>query len=299
MLRHLAAGLVAAFVLVGQGALAQTAPAPLVIDLAGSGAARSSALEPREVSPFGAKGQIVRNVAHPSLTVFAPAAGTATGSAMIIAPGGGFRFLSIDSEGEDLARRLASQGVTAFVLRYRTLETPADADGFRKSMLALFRPGGTKPEALNTAGQVASQDGRAAVRLVREQASRWNLDPKRIGVIGFSAGGWVALETAEAQGPERPNLVAAIYPAHRADLSAGPDTPPLFLSAAADDPLLSAESQLELYSVWRKARRPVELHLYAKGGHGYGLNHQGAPSDAWIEAFDAWLKAQGWLKPPR
>lgn len=292
MFRHLLVGLIVALALAGHGALAQASPGPVIIDLAG--AVRSSA-EPREASPFGAKGQIVRNVAHPTVTVFAPTAGTATGSAMIIAPGGGFRFVSIDSEGEDLARRLAAKGVTAFVLRYRTLETPADADGFRKSMLALFRPGGTKPEALNAAGEIASRDGRDAVRLVREQASRWNLDPNRIGIIGFSAGGWVALATAEAQGPERPNLVAAIYPARRAGLEAGLQTPPLFLSAAADDPLLSAESQLELYGLWRKARRPVELHLYARGGHGYGLNRQGAPSDAWIEAFDAWLKAQGWF----
>ncbi|ADG10256.1 alpha/beta hydrolase [Caulobacter segnis] len=248
-------------------------------------------------SPFGGPGRVVRNVAQPSLTLFAPPAGKATGAAMIIAPGGGFQFLSIDGEGEALARRLADRGVTAFVLRYRTAPTPADQDAFKQQVLKLFRPGAISPQALDRFGAAAAQDGRAAVRVVRAQAAGRGLDPARVGLIGFSAGGWVALSAASADSPqERPDIVAAIYPGRPGDLAVGRETPPLFLAAAADDPLLKVDGQIDLYQAWRAARRPAELHLYPRGGHGFGVNQQGLASDHWIDAFDDWLASQGWLK---
>jgi acetyl esterase/lipase len=248
--------------------------------------------------PFGGPGRVVRNVVQPSLSVFAPPAGKATGAALIIAPGGGFQFLSIDNEGEALARWLAERGVTAFVLRYRTATTPADPDAFKQQVLKLFRPGAISPQALDELGAAAALDGRAAVRAVRSQAAQRGLDPQRIGLIGFSAGGWVALSAASAVLPdERPDIVAAIYPARPGALAVGSQTPPLFLAAAADDPLLKVDGQIELYQAWRAARRPAELHLYPRGGHGFGVNHQSLASDHWIDAFADWLAGQGWLRP--
>lgn len=295
-MRLLFASLVLGLASGGPAAFGQSLSPPAVIDLAGQALPR--AVEANEPSPFGGKSLIVRNVTHPTLSVFSPPAGQASGAALVIAPGGGFQFLSIESEGEALARRLAAQGVTAFVLRYRTDATPADPVSFRRAVIARFAAGGVKPEALAPAGAAASQDGAAAIGLIRAEANRFGVDPHRIGFVGFSAGGWVALATARASGPERPDIVAAVYPAHPPDFAAETGAPPLFLSAATDDPLLPVETQLDVYRAWRKARRPVELHLYARGGHGYGVDRQGAPSDAWIEAFEAWLRAQGWLTKP-
>ncbi|HWU14913.1 MAG TPA: alpha/beta hydrolase [Caulobacter sp.] len=246
--------------------------------------------------PFGGSGRVVRNVSQPRLEVFAPAPGKSTGAAMIIAPGGGFQFLSIDNEGEALARWLADRGVTAIVLRYRTVRSPADQTQFKQQVIKLFQTGGLRPGGLDALGQPGGEDGRAAVRTVRARAASLGVDPSRVGFIGFSAGAWVALSTAAAaDASERPNLLAAIYPVRPASFQPPADAPPLFLAAAADDPLLKVEGQIDLYQLWRAGRRPAELHLYPRGGHGFGMSPQGTASDRWIDAFAAWLQGYSWL----
>jgi acetyl esterase/lipase len=138
-------------------------------------------------------------------------------------------------------------------------------------------------------------DGCQAVRLLRESAAGWGIDPQRIGIMGFSAGGMVALSTALHYAPSsRPNFAAPIYSAPPPDIPIPADAPPLFLLCAADDDMASAVST-RFYTEWRAAGRPVELHIYAKGGHGFGMNQSGLPSDFWIERFADWLQALGFL----
>lgn len=138
-------------------------------------------------------------------------------------------------------------------------------------------------------------DGRAAVRLLRARAAEWDLDPDRIGILGFSAGGGVALGAASRYAPaERPAFAAVIYGA-LADHPIPDDAPPLFILAAADDPVVPAGNSVRLFSRWRAAGHSAELHIYSRGGHGFGMLEQDLPSDRWIEAFHGWLAAEGFM----
>jgi acetyl esterase/lipase len=234
-----------------------------------------------------ADGRRARNVTVPVLIPVLPAAGKANGTAVIIAPGGAFRLLSMDNEGHRVADWLAQRGVSAFILKYRLVETPATEEDFireRQKGMASGARIGTFPLAVD--------DGRRAVQLVRQNAARWGLNGKRIGMIGFSAGAMATLEVVS--GPtaaDRPDFAAMIY----GPMSARPvaaDAPPLFLALAADDPLF-ADGDFGLVSAWKKAGRPVELHFYERGGHGFGMKKQGLSSDIWPEQFFAWMRMRG------
>src|SRR5690606_13373825 len=183
-----------------------------------------------------------RNVTEATLTPFLPDPAKATGAAVIVAPGGGFRSLSMENEGWDVARALADRGVAAFVLKYRLNQTPADLDGFAQSirdMLAGPRPPrdpGSSESATMLAPQLA--DSRAAFALVRSRAGEWNVDPDRIGMIGFSAGAMLTMVTALSGEDARPAFIGNIYgPIGSLDVPA--DAPPLFVALAADDGLFS------------------------------------------------------------
>lgn len=238
----------------------------------------------------------LRNVTQPMLTVFRPPAGQANGAAMVVAPGGGFQFLSMKSEGADVARALAQRGVTALLLKYRTDESPASADAFDEQIRLMFS-GQLKRDI--TAGdgiRWATADGLAAVKLAREQSKRLGIDPQRIGLIGFSAGGMLtgrALMGYDAA--SRPDFAAIIYGALPAGAKVPVDAPPLFVAVSADDPLLGNAS-VPIYEAWRAAGKSAELHIYASGGHGYGMNQQGKSSDHWIDALGWWLESQGLLR---
>lgn len=249
---------------------------------------------------------MVRNVVVPTVTMFQPGPGASNGTAVIVAPGGAFTFLMVDYEGYDMARWLAHQGVTAFVLKYRVAHSPekdADMGAFLQSM-KLSHPDAsvkTPPEltpAMQEARTWGEDDGRQAIRYVREHAGDWGVDPHRIGIAGFSAGGGVVMGAVMTHDAEsRPDFAAPIYPAYRSATPVPQDAPPLFIAAADDDPLVAPMSATELYEAWHAAGKPAELHIFLKGGHGFGMNHQNLPSDAWIGLFKDWLVGLGYLSP--
>jgi acetyl esterase/lipase len=244
--------------------------------------------ESDEILPNGLP--VVRNVTRPSLTVFLPDPATATGTAVIIAPGGAYHFLAYDHEGLKVARWLNEHGIAAFMLKYRLVHT---GDDFPQCVDEHLRD---KEQMAFYCGPVYPQitaDGCRAVALVREQAAGWGVDPQRVGIMGFSAGGFVTLSTAlQYDSASRPDFAAPIYSAPPLEAPIPADAPPLFLLCAADDEMASAVCH-EYYGKWKSAGHPIEMHIYAKGGHGFGMNPLGLPVDNWIERFGEWLKSMG------
>ena len=242
--------------------------------------------------------EVVTNVSKPTLTVFKPVPGTENGTAIVVCPGGGFMALSIDSEGIGVAKYLAAKGVTAFVLKYRLAHTGEDAT---QEFATLYADRQKFRETVSNIVPLSIADGLAAVTYVRQHASQWGVSPDRVGIIGFSAGGAVTAGVAFQYKPEsRPAFVAPIYAGagRFRDASVPSDAPPMFIAAASDDSLGLAEDSVALYQKWNTAQKPVELHMYAKGGHGFGMRKQNLPTDHWIDRFADWLELNGWLKKP-
>ncbi len=240
--------------------------------------------------------QVVTNVVQPTLTWYAPEPAMANGTAVIICPGGGFHALSINSEGLEVAKWLAAKGVTAFVLKYRLVPTGEDGT---KEFMEKFTKGKSLDDENAPVIPLAIADGRAAVAYVRQHAAEFGISPTRVGLMGFSAGGTVTAGvvfnyTAES----RPDFIAPIYAYMGAikETTVAQDAPPMFVVAATDDQLGLAPDSVALYSKWMAAKKSAELHLYAKGGHGFGMRKQNLPTDQWIERFGEWLAVQGLLK---
>lgn len=238
---------------------------------------------------------VVANVTKPTLTVYKPSGGSGNGNGVVICPGGGFMALSITSEGIDVAKWLTARGMTAFVLKYRVAHTDGDAtEEFQK----LSQDRKKLVELIGNTVPLSVADGIAAVAYVRKHASEWGLTADRVGIIGFSAGGTLAAAAGLTYTPEsRPAFIAPIYAAaaRLRDRPVPADAPPLFVAAATDDNLGLAPDSVDLYSRWMAAHKSAELHMYAKGGHGFGMRKQGLPSDHWIDRFTDWLQMQGWL----
>jgi acetyl esterase/lipase len=239
--------------------------------------------------------EVVTNVTKPTLTVFKPAAGMGNGSAIVICPGGGFMALSINSEGNDVAKYLVARGMTAFVLKYRLAHTGEDA---AQEFTDLYKDQQKFGEMMKTEVPLAAADGEAAVAYVRQHAAEYGVSPDRVGMIGFSAGGMVTANVAFHYAPEgRPAFVAPIYGAGPPkDVPVPSDAPPMFIAAATDDSLGLAPASIDLYWRWTKAKKSAELHMYAKGGHGFGMHKQNLPTDEWIDRFAEWLELEGFLK---
>lgn len=238
--------------------------------------------------------QVVTNVVTPTLTVYLPDPSMANGTSVIICPGGGFHALSINSEGIDVAKWLAAKGVTAFVLKYRLV--PTGEDGVKEVM---SKDRGKMQSDSAALIPLAVADGVAAVTYVRKHASEFGISPTRIGLMGFSAGGTVTASVAFGYTAEsRPDFLAPVYAYMGAvkDTVVPSDAPPMFVVAATDDQLGLAPDSIILYNKWLAAKKPVELHMYSKGGHGFGMRKQNLPSDHWIDRFGEWLELQGLLK---
>jgi len=239
---------------------------------------------------------VVYNVSKPTLTVFAPEPGTANGTAVVICPGGGFQFLSINNEGYDVAKWLTKKGITCFVLKYRVVHsnTTDPIKEFNEKV------GKKEFQDENVAAiPLCVADGRAAIAYVRAHASEFKVDPSRIGIMGFSAGGTVTSSTLfEYTTENRPDFAAPVYPYFSKPMikTVPSDAPPIFIVAATDDSFGLAPHSVELYSQWIGAKHDAELHMYARGGHGFGMNNQHLPTDTWIERFAEWLDVQGFLK---
>lgn len=244
------------------------------------------------------KTEVVYNVTDPSLLVYQVPKGVKnTGTAIVIAPGGGFQSLSINREGIELAEALSKKGITAFVLKYRLNKTETN-DPAREMMDKLKDRAAFEKNSLVTI-KLAAQDGKNALKYVRENAPKYGIDVKKVGIIGFSAGSTVALETVlDNTADQLPDFVANIYGGPREDLlkTATPEKKiPMFVCAASDDQLKLAPRSIQLYNKWLEAGQSAELHMYAKGGHGFGTGKQNLPVDSWLQRFGEWLAFQGFL----
>lgn len=240
-------------------------------------------------------GPIVRNVVSPTLIPMLPDPAKRNGTAIIYAPGGGFKYLGMnDAE----PRRLTELGVTVFVLKYRTDATNRNPQQFLTDLYKyLFgvveankRPESGDGKALH-ATKEALEDGLAAMRTVRGNARQWNIDPQRIGFMGGSAGAMTALDVAyTGDAALRPDFVVAMIGPKKVD-PVPATVPPLFLAAATDDPLFLGAAE-NIYSAWARAGRPVEAHFYERGGHGLA---KGTSAERWFDGLVAWLMMHGWL----
>jgi acetyl esterase/lipase len=234
--------------------------------------------------------RIIRNVSVPTLTAYLPEAQAATGTGVVICPGGAHHILAMDHEGHEVAQWLAERGIAGFVLKYRVIPTPDDEQEFR---VAMSNIPARLQEYMPAHWPLALADGQRAMGLVREHAQEWGVRPDRIGIMGFSAGGHLAAGVALAdEASSRPDFVAPIYPVLREAIVVPANVAPLFVAVASND-ALAVTTSLMLYSAWREAGQAAELHCFAQGGHGFGMVHQGFPSDDWIERMADWLAAQG------
>jgi len=245
---------------------------------------------------------MIFNVSEPTLELFRPAPRRANGTAIIIAPGGGFVGLGYVAGGTDVARALAERGVTVFVLKYRTILSSADPMQLppvhMKEMDVIMArvKSGIPTEVPPFAGEPhAVEDGARALAIVRQRAHEWGIDPVRVGVIGFSAGAYLAADLAIGDKVSRPNFVALLYGGLRTPVPA--DASPAFIAAAADDEFQPNDAVL-LYNAWRKAGVSAELHVYERGGHGFNLKPKGTTSDRWFEELVWWMKSRGFTEAP-
>jgi acetyl esterase/lipase len=247
----------------------------------------------------------VRNVSVPTLTVYPPT-GRNTGAAVIVFPGGGYQILAIDLEGTEVCDWLTSQGVTCVLLKYRvpnsgpSWDQPCGCDRTTRSSRPL-------------------EDAQRAIGLVRSRAAEWHIDPHKIGVLGFSAGGhlvaavstrfdhrvYPAVDAADRESC-RPDFAVALYPGHlfdyarsalKADLPITADVPPTFLLHAENDKVDGVSNTLAYYEALKNAGVPVELHLYAQGGHAFGLRPTELPITAWPRLVETWLRSIGMISP--
>ena len=257
---------------------------------------------------------LVRNVTEPTLTVFLPKAGNPSKTAVIIAPGGGFRVLAIDQEGYWVADWFAQHGIAAFVLKYRLAPTPQSDEEILPGGRAPAPPapgaagappggaGAPNPMMIPLPAETqpnAVADGLQAIKLVRSGAAKWGIAPDRVLFMGFSAGGALTAGTMLADNPaERPNYVGIMYggplggpmpaiPAH---------TPPAFLAVAEDDPLAGA-AEIKFFDALREAKATPELHVFRSGQHGFSMMLRKGTSDHWIDELYWWMSSYGLTKP--
>ena len=227
-------------------------------------------------------GTVVFDVVTPTVTAYLPDPAKATGTGVVIAPGGAFVALAISLEATDLARWLQARGVAAFVLKYRTVEKKQD---------------GIPRMDMDTAGRYGVADGIQALKVVRRHAAEWGVAPDRVGFIGFSAGGMVVSGALlQPDAAARPSFAALIYGAPFGRMPTIPATlPPVFMAWAQDDAVALAPV-VRFHDALVAAGQPPETHVYAKGGHGFGMKKQGTDSDHWIDDYARWLRAHGVIR---
>jgi acetyl esterase/lipase len=249
-----------------------------------------------KVSSFPGRGSIVQNVVDPTMTVYLPDPSTANRAAVIICPAGAFRMLSLN---DDVAKWLNKQGFAAFILKYRLYNpgnskmVPMDPSKIKLSLKYANANPAPDNHELNNVIKLATSDGQQAIRLVRRYAKEWNVDPSKVGIMGFSAGGGVAVGTALLDDPEgHPDFIVSLYGPSMVDVHVPKNAPPLFIAVAANHKPVSLGC-VALYSIWNDAGKSAELHVFSKGRGGFGIRKQGLPSDAWPDLFLKWIKGEG------
>lgn len=268
--------------------LPKNIPAPIPLWVNGAPGSEARAKEPEEVA-----GDNFSNVHNPTLTPYAPNRELATGTAIVICPGGGHSKLCLGHEGYELAEWFRDHGIAAFVLKYRLAR---------------------EKNSVYTIQDHAMADARRALRLVRSRASEWNVRPDRLGILGFSAGGELAAyaamksDSGQKDSPDpieqqgcRPDFQVLIYPGSSGTFTAEPGMPPAFIAAGYNDRPDISEGMASLYLKYKAAKVPAELHLYANAGHGFGYRHNAKPSAAarWTERCVEWLTDTGLLSAPK
>jgi len=263
---------------------------PKEIPLWPNGAPGSEGRTAKEVVTKSASGELsVWSIHNPSLTPYLPAKEKATGTAMLVIPGGGHRVLAVTHEGYNVAEWLSERGIAAFVLKHRLARETNSTYKIDVHALA---------------------DTQRAMRLIRSRAQEWGIDPARVGAIGFSAGGELvnlvcarfdegkadASDPVERQ-PCRPNFQALIYPGRSGDIQPTNGFPPVFLACSYTDRKDISEGLAETYLRFKRAGVPAELHIYSTGGHGFGLRASNKkPVGAWVTRFDEWMADSGFVK---
>jgi acetyl esterase/lipase len=253
-------------------------------------------------SPSGDR--IVTNVREPTLTVFLPEASRATGAAVVVAPGGALRLLSLDNEGVKVAEWLNEFGIAAFVLKYRTLQLedprrpfpPPPAAGTPPPRELEIRNANANPApndaALARVLELAVADAQQALRLVRSNAAEWRVDPARVGIMGFSAGGGVAVAAALApKSDASPDFLVSLYGPSLVDVNVPAHAPPLFM-AVGNAHFNVTNGMLALFAAWKAAGKPAELHVYDQVSAGFGMTKRGLPVDGWTDRLHEWLVAR-------
>ena len=229
-------------------------------------------------------GTVIFNVVTPTLTVYLPERTKATGTGIIIAPGGGFVALAMDLEGVNVARWLQDKGIASFVLKYRIMEK---------------RQPGLPAMNMDQAGKYGIADGMQAIKVVRQHAAEWGISPDKVGFLGFSAGAMVTSGTLlQPDAAARPNFAAPIYGGPFGTMPAIPPAlPPIFMAWAQDD-TLALNAVVNFYNALKSAGCKPEAHIFSNGGHGFGMRKQGTSSDHWINEFYYWLESRGLTKAP-
>ncbi len=236
-------------------------------------------------------GGYLRDVTDPTLTAFVPS--NPNGIAVIIAPGGGFHYLVYELEGTAIAKKLNEKGITAFVLKYRLVhEDPAHPyyDKIMKEKNFKILDSVSAPVI-----KLALHDALTAVKYVRQHAAEYKIGINKIGFMGSSAGGTIAMSVAyNALEENRPNFLSVAYAYGNAIIGSKVLSvkTPIFIICASDDELVPSIHSIQIYSQWLAANQPVELHMYERGGHGFIMKKQNLPCDTWLERFTDWLSTQ-------
>ncbi|MFG6414518.1 alpha/beta hydrolase [Roseateles sp. DC23W] len=241
---------------------------------------------------------MARNITTATLTPFLPAPGKGNGAAVLVAPGGGFRWLALNHEGWAVAQALADKGIAAFVLKYRLQPTPESLDGFKDAMNRTFAAAGSSsgtPRPLMPDLSNPLADAEAAYALIHSRAKEWGVDTKRLGMIGFSAGAGLTMHATLNSKTMKLAFIGPIY-GGMGPVTVPHDAPPMFNVIATDDFLF--RGQFGVVKSWHDAGRPVEFHLFQNGGHGFGLGYPGKTAQGWFPLFVNWLDVNGWLKAP-
>ncbi len=256
---------------------------------------------PRDHLVAGRPWTYVQNVSRPTLTVYSPT-GTNTGAAVIVFPGGGYQLLAMDLEGTEVCNWLTSSGITCVLLKYRV---PNAGPAWDQSCGC----------DRNTRSSMPLEDAQRTISLVRFRAAEWHINPHKIGVLGFSAGGhlvaavsthfdrrtYTAVDAAD-EGSCRPDFAVALYPGHlygrrtgvlNPEIRVTRETPPTFLAQAQNDSVDGVSNSLIYYAALKNAGVPAELHLYATGGHAFGLRRTADPITEWPQLVEKWLRTIG------
>jgi dienelactone hydrolase len=250
---------------------------------------------------------LIRDVTRPTLTAFIPVSRPAALTAVVICPGGGMRFLTWEGEGTDIGQWFASHGVAAFVLKYRLVPTAPDPSQFDHEFARFAREfsqaiaAGKRPRsfdeilpdpATRSARRLADADARQAIKYVRSRAGEWGISADRIGMLGFSAGAFLVTDVITANdSASKLDFAALIYGGEAGSQEIPASAPPLFLAVAQDDPWMSGIVR-DLFLKWDRARRPIELHYFERGGHAFATREQDLPVDQWMSLLEDWMASR-------